>query len=140
MADVTLETLDAHLTQLCEQNGIDRELSSRRGKAVRWRNSTRRAIRIPPVKGQIGYFVGCHELGHLLGPGRSAPRLEAEANAWLWALENAIVEPTPATRQRIGARLHGYLLWAQNRQYRKIPPRIPADTHPFWVLHAWHEQ
>ena len=69
-----------------------------------------------------------------MGRGRSAPRLEAEANAWLWALEHSAVEPTAATKRSIVRRLEGYLAWAQNRQYRRVPPRIPERDHAFWSL------
>lgn len=125
--------LEAHVEELCEQHGIEIAGASRRGRATRWRGG-RRQISIPEIRGQVSYFVALHEIGHLVGPGRSAPRLEAEANAWLWALANAAVEPTPATRRSISRRLHGYLAWAQNRQYRRVPPRIPERGHPFWRL------
>ena len=90
----------------------------------------------PRSAGQVSYFIALHEIGHLVGPGRSAPRLEAEANAWLWALAHSAVEPTPATRRSIARRLRGYLEWAQNRQYRRVPPRIPPREHAFWDLLA----
>jgi hypothetical protein len=45
-----------------------------------------------------------------------------------------VVEPTDATRRSIARRLQGYLEWAQNRQYRRIPPRIPPRQHIFWTL------
>jgi hypothetical protein len=125
--------LEAHIEELCEQYGIEIAGASRRGRAVRWRGG-RTEIAIPEIRGQVSYFVALHEIGHLVGPGRSAPRLESEANAWLWALENAAVEPTPATRRSIAKRLRGYLEWARNRQYRRVPPRIPPRGHPFWIL------
>ena len=93
-------------------------------------------ISVPPIRGQVSYFIALHEIGHLIGPGRSAPRLESEANAWLWALSHSVVEPTPATRRSIARRLRGYLEWARNRQYRRVPPRIPPREHPFWRLLA----
>ena len=125
--------MEAHVEALCAANGIELAGSSGRGRAIRWRGG-RRQIAIPPIRGQVSYFIALHEIGHLVGPGRSAPRLEAEANAWLWALRNAAVEPTEATMRSISRRLRGYLRWAQNRQYRKVPPRIPERDHPFWAL------
>jgi hypothetical protein len=125
--------MEYHVSQLCREHGIELVGSSQRGRAIRWRGG-RREIAIPPIKGQVSYFVALHEIGHLVGRGRSAPRLEAEANAWLWALEHAIVEPTEATRRSISNRLDGYLRWAENRQYRQVPPRIPPREHPFWAL------
>jgi hypothetical protein len=125
--------LEAHVEELCEQHGIGIAGASRRGRATRWRGG-RREIAIPEIRGQVSYFIALHEIGHLVGAGRSAPRLEAEANAWLWALQNCAVEPTPATRRSISKRLRGYLEWAQNRQYRRVPPRIPPRDHLFWRL------
>src|SRR5262249_30650202 len=78
--------------------------------------------------------IALHEIGHLVGRGRSAPRLESEANAWLFALEHSVVEPTPATKRSISRRLRGYLEWARNRQHRRVPPRIPPREHAFWAL------
>jgi hypothetical protein len=128
--------LRLHVEELCDAHAIAVEGNSRRGRAIRYRGG-KLAARLPEVKGQVTYFVCLHELGHLVGRGRSAPRLEAEANAWLWALQHAIVEPTSATRRSIGNRLRGYLDWARSRQYRRTPPRIPPRDHPFWRLLAW---
>jgi hypothetical protein len=131
--------MEAHIEQLCDQYGIELVGSSARGRAIRWRGG-RIAISIPPIKGQVSYFIALHEIGHLVGRGRSAPRLESEANAWVWALEHTAVEPTPATRRSIVRRLEGYLAWARNRQYRRVPPRIPERDHVFWTLLAMSEE
>jgi hypothetical protein len=128
-----VEMMEAHIERLCAEHGIELAGSSARGRAIRWRGG-RLEIAIPPIKGQVSYFIALHEIGHLVGRGRSAPRLEAEANAWLWALDHAAVEPTVATRRSIVRRLEGYLLWAENRQYRRVPPRIPDQGHAFWSL------
>jgi len=125
--------MESHITRLCQDHEIGLAGSSARGRAIRWRGG-RLEIAIPEIRGQVSYFIALHEIGHLVGPGRSAPRLEAEANAWLWALRNAAVEPTDATLRSISKRLNGYLAWAQNRQYRRVPPRIPPRDHPFWAL------
>jgi len=125
--------MESHITQLCQDYDIELSGSSARGRAIRWRGG-RLQIAIPEIRGQVSYFIALHEIGHLVGKGRSAPRLEAEANAWLWALDNAAVEPTDATLRSISKRLNGYLAWAQNRQHRRVPPRIPPRDHAFWSL------
>lgn len=128
-----VEAMERHVERLCGEHGIELAGSSSRGRAIRWRGGSLE-IAIPPIRGQVSYFIALHEIGHLVGPGRSAPRLESEANAWVWALDNACVEPTLATRRSIVNRLRGYLAWAENRQYRRVPPRIPAPGHDFWAL------
>jgi hypothetical protein len=136
MADPAIADLDAHLESICLERGIRREASSRRGRAFHVVGGAH-YIRIPPVRSRLGYLIGLHELGHLIGPGRSAPRLEAEANAWKWALGETIVEPTPANLKAIGRRLLSYRIWAENRQHRKHPPRFPPPEHDFWRMVAW---
>lgn len=127
--------MEAHVEDLCRQHGIKLVGSSARGRAIRWRGG-RLEISIRPIRGQVSYFIALHEVGHLVGKGRSAPRLESEANAWLFALEHTVVEPTPATLRSISRRLRGYLEWARNRQHRRVPPRIPPRDHAFWRLLA----
>ena len=127
--------MEAHIEDLCRQHGIELVGSSARGRAIRWRGG-RLEISILPIRGQVSYFIALHEIGHLVGKGRSAPRLESEANAWLFALEHTVVEPTPATLHSISRRLRGYLEWARNRQHRRVPPRIPPRDHVFWRLLA----
>ncbi len=128
-----------HVEELGAEHGIELTGASARGRAIRWRGG-RLEISIPPIRGQVSYFIALHEIGHLGGRGRSAPRLESEANAWLWALQNAAFEPTEATLRSISKRLNGYLAWAQNRQYRRVPPRIPEDDHVFWRMLALGEE
>jgi hypothetical protein len=128
-----VELMEAHIEDLCSEYDIELAGSSARGRAIRWRGG-RLEISIPPIRGQVSYFIALHEIGHLVGKGRSAPRLESEANAWLFALEHTVVEPTHATKRSISRRLRGYLAWARNRQHRRVPPRIPEPDHPFWAL------
>jgi hypothetical protein len=128
-----VDEMEAHVEELCARHGIELAGASSRGRAIRWQGG-RLEISIPPIRGQVSYFIALHEIGHLVGRGRSAPRLESEANAWIFALEHTVVEPTPATLRSISRRLRGYLEWARNRQYRRVPPRIPPREHPFWSL------
>lgn len=129
--------LDDHVDELCDLHGIER-LNGGRGRAIRraGRGEATLQIKIPPVRGQVTYFVALHEIGHLIGPGRSGPRLEKEAAAWRWALANSIVEPTQASRRSMGRRLRSYVRWAELRQYRRRPPMIPLRQSAFWRLLA----
>ncbi len=137
-------TLDLHIDDLCARHGIGR--TDGRGRAVvvrvRHRDGTterRLEIRIPPVRGQVSYFVALHEIGHLVGDGRSGRRLESEAAAWRFALRESLVSPTDVTRRRLGKRLRSYVTWAQRRAGRRRPPFIPPHGDPFWALLAWLE-
>jgi hypothetical protein len=129
--------LDDHIDELCAAYGIER-LDGGRGRAFRMRRRGRSTlhIRIPPVRGQVTYFVALHEIGHLVGPGRSGTRLEKEGAAWRWALASAAVVPTDAARRSMGKRLRSYVLWAELRQHRRRPPVIPEPRSPFWALLA----
>jgi len=138
------QTLDRHIDDLCTAHGIRRVAG--RGRAVvisvRHRDGSRERrleIRIPPVRGQVSYFIALHEIGHLVGHGRSGRRLESEGAAWRFALSTAIVAPTDATRRRIGKRLRSYVTWAELRARRRQPPYIPPANDPFWQLLAWLE-
>ena len=132
---VPAAVLDRHVDELCSRHGIVR-LTGTRGRAEVHRRNGRRtiAIRIPPVRGQVTYFVALHEIGHLVGPGRSGTRLEKEAAAWRFALAAARVAPTDACRRRIGRRLRSYVTWAELRQHRRRPPVLPGPGSPFWPL------
>ena len=132
--------LDRHVDELCSAHGIVR-LGGSRGRAEVHRRNGRRtvAIRVPQVRGQVTYFVALHEIGHLVGPGRSGPRLEKEAAAWRWALAAALVEPTDACRRRLGVRLRSYVTWAERCRQRKRPPVLPAPESSFWGLLTYLE-
>jgi hypothetical protein len=136
--------LDRHIDGLCARHGIRRVAGSGRAviTSVRHRDGTRERrleIRVPPVRGQVSYFVALHEIGHLVGAGRSGRRLEREEAAWRFALGEALVAPTDATRRRIGTRLRSYVTWAERRSRRRQPPYLPPGDAPFWRLLAWLE-
>jgi hypothetical protein len=139
------EALDRHIADLCARHGIRRRDGSGRAVLIRVRHRDGRVerrleIRVPPVRGQVSYFVALHEIGHLVGDGRSGRRLDKEAAAWRFALREALVEPTDATRRRIGRRLRSYVTWAEHRARRRTPPYVPPPADPFWSLLAWLER
>jgi hypothetical protein len=136
---------DLHVDELCARHDIRRRGGRGRAVLIRVRHRDGRVerrleIRVPPVRGQVSYFVALHEIGHLVGEGRSGRRLEKEAAAWRFALREALVEPTDATRRRIGRRLRSYVTWAEVRARRRLPPHIPPSADPFWELLAWLER
>jgi len=137
-------TLDLHIDDLCARYGIRRADGRGRAVVIRVRHrdghtERRLEIRVPPVRGQVSYFVALHEIGHLVGAGRSGRRLESEEAAWRFALTEALVAPTESTRRRIGKRLRSYVTWAELRARRRRPPAIPPVNDPFWDLLAWLE-
>ncbi len=92
-------TLDLHIDDLCARHGIRRVAGRGRAVVIRVRHRDGRTerrleIRVPPVRGQVSYFVALHEIGHLVGQGRSGRRLESEEAAWRFALAEALVAPT----------------------------------------------
>ena len=138
-------TFDRHIDDLCNAYGIRRVDGRGRAVVITVRNrdgsrERRLEIRIPPVRGQVSYFIALHEIGHLVGHGRSGRRLESEAAAWRFALSTALVAPTDATRRRMGKRLRSYVIWAERRSGRRQPPHIPPAEDPFWALLAWLER
>ena len=56
--------------------------------------------------------------------------LDQEVLAWQWALDHAIVEPTPDVWAMIARCLEGYVARAERWQSMKQPP---AD-HDYWLL------
>ena len=127
--------LEKHIAELCAAHAIDLTFGGRgRAELRRFGSERRLLIRVPPIRGQVSYFVALHEIAHLVGAGRSGRRLEKEAAAWQWALASSIVRPTDATRNRLGAKLRSYVVWAERRQRRKRPPVLPHATSDFWVL------
>ena len=124
MADV--QTMRDHINALAARHNVRMGNHSRGGNASR----RGRFINIRPVKSAITYSVALHELGHVLGPYQSQPRLYKEAGAWKWALENALVWTPPMQKTMIRS-LTSYLKW-QQRRHKFV--RLPERDHAFWLL------
>jgi hypothetical protein len=135
-----LPELRAHVEQLAAAGGVAVELAGgRRPRAVRGSQSRGLSPRIviPEIRGQVSYFTALHELGHLLSPGnRSLRQLEAEADAWRFALAHAQIEPTAATAARLHASLLSYLRRAERRRAlgHRNPALVPGAGSPFWAV------
>lgn len=93
-----------------------------------------RRIKIKRVTGIVSYYAALHEIGHIVGKGRSARKLEREANAWAYAIEVAIVKPTRSVEHHIARALRSYL-WAGRRPVGLRKSMIePENDHIFWTL------
>jgi hypothetical protein len=112
---VTLrERMAQHTELLCIMFGIAWDDGTPLAKAQA--HAYDNVIHCPPVHGQRQYFTALHEIGHVvLGhhPGRwRRPRVEQEGEAWLWALDQAIIFPSPGTAADIMDAIDSYKLWA----------------------------
>lgn len=122
--------LDRHVALLCAQMGVRRGITRGRGEAkVRLRTIKHQPI----VDNEMAYFVALHELGHV-AIGMKQPRLDREAAAWIWALENSAIYPHYATRQRICALLVRYLYRAKENGWE-----FPNEDSDYWKLFRWWE-
>lgn len=122
----SVEDMRVHIAQLCMRHNVAVGTHSRGGNASR----RGRFINIRPVKSAITYAVALHELGHVLGPWQSQPRLYKEAGAWKWALENAVTWSASMQKTMVRS-LTSYLNW-QRRRPKYV--RLPEADHDFWRL------
>lgn len=111
----TVRDLNDHVYQLADQHHV---IILYKGRGMAYRH--KRFITIPPIKGQVTYFVALHELGHIIGPNPSRV-LDKERAAWEWALANTIVEPSPATLRSIQRYVCSHLYRAQRRRGMVVP-------------------
>jgi hypothetical protein len=137
------EKLAAHVIDLCHQH--------RKTWRVQGRGRAFPRIGIfdsPEVKGQVTYFLALHELAHCVLRHHSTKlcRLEQEAEAWRWALDNCCKDPTTATARQIYRRLvrsylRNYVM--KNLRLGKTVRKIPEADSFFWhvcdVIATWAE-
>lgn len=124
-----------HVQQITETHDISVSDHSRGGRA--WRRESRVAFR--PVKSVRTYAVAMHELGHILGSRQGGRRLEAEAGAWRWAVNNRL-KLSPAQAEGwddiMSGHLQSYVRWARNKQERRVvnAPLLPDEGDDLWIL------
>ena len=104
-------------------------------------NRMQQRIKTHPVETEDAYFAAMHELGHVANedwkrlptaswgkvlPHEAANLLRAEAEAWAWAYENAIVTPSDYVLQSTQAGFYSYI-----RDYGRehVPPK--HELHPY---------
>lgn len=119
-----------HIALLCETHGVELIHYTGCGRAY----PRDRKIKIKPVKSPWTYFIALHELGHVIGPGRSGRRLEKETAAWLWALDTAICRPTPSVRRKIAESLRSYLEAGRRSYGLRQNIAEPPPHSNFWKL------
>jgi hypothetical protein len=124
-----------HIHDLCEKHQITiLNRSSHGGRA----SKRDRTISIKPVKTQRTYITALHEIGHIVGRGRSGTRLQQEAAAWQYVLDTSIVALVPGT-YRAMLRFLGTYLKASERAARRNTGRyiLPTEDDPFWVTYKF---
>jgi hypothetical protein len=133
----SIDALAEHVHSIAERRGIVVTVAKRsniRAHAERAHNGEPPKIKIPPIRSLISYYTALHELGHLLGRGRSGNRLTREAAAWRWAIRNAKVKPNDAVLRSIGRALAGYYRWAFMRGEGLGCPKLPPPSSDFYTL------
>jgi hypothetical protein len=119
-----------HVAELCDAHRVvTHDRRSAGGRAT----PRLRMVSFGPICGIVSYYVALHEIGHCVGRGRSAPVLECEGNAWQWAIDNAIVAPSPAVWKMIRRCLGNYHA-RHERMARRRYVRFPPEDHVFWRL------
>jgi hypothetical protein len=125
-----VEAMRDHVQALAREHGIHVEIYKGAGRAY----PGERRIQIQPVAGVSSYFTALHEIGHVVGRGRSARKLDAEANAWQFALDNANRLPTPTVRRMIAKSLRSYLAAGRRDSGLRQGMIEPPAGHVFWKL------
>jgi hypothetical protein len=122
-----------HIDELCEKHQITILTRSSHGGRASKRDRT---ISIKPVKTQRTYITALHEVGHIVGRGRSGTRLQQEAAAWQYVLDTSIVELAAGT-YRAMLRFLGTYLKASERAARRKTGRyvLPNENDPFWTTY-----
>lgn len=78
------------------------------------------------INTQQDYFIALHELGHIANEPQSPKLLEREANAWQWALDNALVEPSLLSKAKMAE-------WLGSYEGEKPPPEHIYHTIIGWA-------
>jgi hypothetical protein len=100
----------AHIDALCKEHDIEPVYLDKKESGAKANVEGRRVL-IAPTSGVRTYFVALHEIGHcVVGVDKSQPIAPQEVDAWRWALDNAIEEPTQGVRRMIFKALWHYML------------------------------
>lgn len=92
------------------------------------------------ITSQKHYFTALHEIGHcVLSAAPDEQQLYEEAEAWVWAVKNAICTPNARVRQYIGQCLQSYKTHAEMaaKATPGTKPNLPPEGHKFWEIVGW---
>jgi hypothetical protein len=120
------DELTNHIERLCLQNDI--QIIERKARGA-WARKRGRTISVRPVKTERTYIMALHEIGHIIGRNRSGRRLEQEAAAWDFVLEQSIVPLSSASYAFMLRCLDSYL---RRATYSRRAMVIPETVHRFW--------
>lgn len=130
------DAMNAHVMSLAEEHDIEVYWVPTAEAAVARAKISQ--IGIPDVTNVDTYYLALHEIGHVVGRGRSKPILEREANAWAYAIETAKWPPTEEVREMIKTYLGSYGGYIRVKKDGTIAlgghRRRPDDGHPYWSL------
>ena len=124
-----------HVERLAAEHGVTVRRLAPAEKNVK---SYGPVILVRGINTQINYFEALHELGHSIlvhvGGQKSPDTLCKEAEAWQWAIDNALVTPSARTRRDIGECLREYRDHGEEHGDRYAQP---PKGHPYWRMVQW---
>lgn len=86
-----LPKLQQHAEIISDVHDIDIVWTTKRMEGMGYSDVDNRRIIVPPIKSSKTYALFLHECGHILGPYQYSPYVRAEACAWEWAKDNALI-------------------------------------------------
>lgn len=113
----SVQKLNDHITELLLNHKIKCWLKDSYGGRA---NRDSREIAIARVKSPVTYAVALHEIGHIVGPNPKRV-LEREAEAWLWARQNAVFW-NAAMSKKASRCIGSYLRWCERKKNAWVPP------------------
>lgn len=95
-----------------------------------------RRIQIPFPQNLKDYYTILHEFGHINDPAlRPRKRLEHEAVAWKWALQNAVVPANNEIFEFVSFALDSHKRGVeQDNEYGSHRIEFPEREHMFWTM------
>jgi hypothetical protein len=121
------DCLSHHIDWICAEHEIQIIERKRSGGAAVKRE---RVISIRPVKTERTYIIALHEIGHIVGRNRSGRRLEQEAAAWDYVIDQSIIPLSAASYEFMRKALLSYLNRARFSRRQMV---IPDQRHRFWT-------